>query len=398
MAVDQDRLDRIKAAEALPESSSQESAPSGGVANDWQYGGSLAAFLGDDEPDDDDSSDWHLRGLVARDVSQIFGGDAKVGKTMMCQSIAVALAQGAPTWCGLPIYGGRKRVLFMPREDSKRTTRVRNWQLARGAGMARPHELGEYLEIDPTSPLNMAKPEHIAKLREACKRFDVIFIDSFMTTHLGDENSAKDVAIALEPARDLAISTNTSIVFIHHYNGKGNTDDKRGVKHRLRGSSAIAGYVRHIVGVSHGPKRGQVEISSDGNLEYQLEPTIVERVSGTTDQGNKTLSYRHIGSAEGAALSVARDEVVKAVEAAEDGLSSANAIAKEVGGNRKIVLAAVKAELKLEPLGRLYIQGKRIYSRSPVLEPARNQSVPSTGTGSAPYRAHREPQAEWWDK
>ncbi|HEY4056546.1 MAG TPA: AAA family ATPase [Kofleriaceae bacterium] len=362
----------------------------------WSYGRPLVDWLGADEPSDDDSGDWHIRGLVARDVAQFLAGDPKVGKTMIMESWAIALAMGAADWCGCLVYG-RKRTLVMPREDGERTTKVRLWQLARGAGLVSPRELEGWLEVDATSPLNLGSPEHLKKLRAACERFDVVMIDSFTTAHLGDENSVKDIAHALEPARDIAIGTKTAIVFVHHYNGKGQDNDKRGVKHRLRGSSAIAGYARHIVGVSHGPKRGQVEVASDGNLEHQIEPTVVELVNGETPAGKKTLAYRHVGSAVNAAIDSVRDEVVRVVGERQDGFPSANAIAKELGGNRKIVLGAVRLELKLEPPGRLEQRGKRIYSRTVVPGTSQNQSVPSTGTGSAPLRGAPEPEP-WWSK
>lgn len=314
-----------------------------------EYGPSLIDWLGDEEPGDDDSGDWHIRGLVAKDVIGFVGGDPKVGKTMLVEAWSIALAMGARDWCGMPIYG-RKRVLVMPREDSERTTKARLWQLARGAGLARPHELADYLSIDPLSPLNLRDKHLVSRLERACCRFDVVFIDSFATSHTGDENSARDVAAALDTVRNIAIGTQTSVVLIHHYNGKGSPDDKRGVKHRLRGSSAIAGYARHIVGASRGPTPGTVEIASDGNLAFQVEPFVVRLASGTTAQGKKTLGYKLVGTVAEAGELTARDEVIAAVSAG-DGFRSANAIAAEVGGNRKAALAAVRAEL--EPGGRL---------------------------------------------
>ena len=361
-------------------------------APEWKYGTALTDFLGDDEPDDDDSSDWHLRGLIARDVAQLLAGDPKVGKTMIAESWAIALTSGAADWCGFPIYGGRKRVLVMPREDSERTTRVRLWQLARGAGLRRPHDLGNWLEVDPISPLNLANPEHITRLREACKRFDVVIIDSFTTAHTGDENSAKDIAKAMEPAREIAIGTKTAIVFVHHFNGKGNPDDKRSVKHRLRGSSALAGYARHIVGVSHGPERGQLELASDGNLEHQIKPTIFGLVNGTSDEGKKTLSYQLLGLADEVKGAGVRDQVVALVSASENGFKSASGIVRELGGNKQAILAAVRAEL--EPIRRLVKRNGRIYSRSSVPEPFENRSVPEPVPGSAPYKGAPEPHPE----
>jgi hypothetical protein len=340
----QDRSD-----DELNEFAMRDAEPTTTGSDDWNYGPPLSDWLGEKEPDEDDSADWHIRGLVARDVAAFNGGDMKLGKTMIIESQSIALAMGAPDWCGFPIYGGPKRVLLMPREDSERTTKIRLWQLARGAGLESPLDIKDHLSVDPTSPLNLTNPQHIQRLRRACERYDVVFIDSFATTHPGDENSVKDIARALEPARDIASSTKTALVFVHHYNGKGNPEDPRAAKHRLRGSSAIAGYARHIVGVSRGPEKGLIKIETDGNLEYQVEPFVVRLVNGTTEnrfgEMKKTLRYELVGLAKDAASQKVRDDVVAAVLLVEDGHKSANAIATAVGGNRKLALAAVKHEL-----------------------------------------------------
>ncbi|MCX5743284.1 MAG: AAA family ATPase [Proteobacteria bacterium] len=330
-------------------------------ANGNAYGTPISMFIGDQEPDEDDSNDWYLRGLVARDVVGFVGGDPKIGKTMIVESWAVALALGVPDWCGFPV-AKRARVLLMPREDSERTTKMRLWRFARGLGLNRPHDLGDWLHVDPTSPLNLGDPAHIAKLRRACEGFDVVFIDSFTTSHQGDENSVRDIAHALDPVRDIAIGTKTSIVFVHHFNGKGNADDKRGVKHRLRGSSAISGYARHIVGVSRGPAKGDVELATDGNLEFHPDPFVV-RLVGDDTAGRKAFRYEMVGLASEAAAQGLRDEVVAMVAGSPDGFASANAINKALPGNRQAVLAAVRHELQLG--GRLEHRENRIHARAP---------------------------------
>lgn len=264
--------------------------------NDWTYGPSLSRFLGEDEPDEDDAVDWHIRGLVPRDVSFMIAGDPKTGKTMLVESWAIALAMGAESWCGFPI-GERKRVLVMPREDAERTTKIRMWQLARGAGLRRPHELERYLSVDVFNPLDLGDKDHIRRLENACDRFDVIFIDSFATAHHGDENSSRDMSSVMGAARDLSLGTNTAIGFIHHFNGKGGSDDKRSPIHRLRGSSAIAGYARHVVGVERGKEKGQVIIAADGNFEYRPDPFVARLVNGEND-GKRTLRYELVGGAK----------------------------------------------------------------------------------------------------
>lgn len=271
------------------------------LASEWKYGPSLSEWLGDEEPDEDDAVDWHIRGLIPRDVAFLFAGDPKTGKTMAMESMAIALAMGAKDWCGFAIPQ-RRRVLIMPREDAERTTKIRLWQLARGAGLLRPHDLERFLSVDPTSPLDLGNDDHVARLRKACERFDVVIVDSFATSHHGDENSNRDMSAVMGAARDLALGTNTAIGFIHHYNGKGGSDDKRSPIHRLRGASAIAGYARHVIGAERGAEKGQIVLSVDGNFEYKPDPFVVRLVNGMADN-KRTLQYELIGDAKSVALS-----------------------------------------------------------------------------------------------
>ena len=346
------------------------------------YGGSLVEFLGEDEPSDDDRDDWYIRGLVARDVIGFLAGDAKVGKTMIAESWAVALAKGAPEWCGCPVYE-RKRVLFLAHEDSERTTRKRLWHLARGAGLGRRHDLDGWLEVDCLTPLDLVDSTHIAQLRAACERFDVVIVDSLTSSHRGDENAAKDIARVMTPLRHLAASTRTAIVLVHHFNGKGRIDS-RGVKNRMRGSSALAGYARHIVGASSGTKHGQVLLASDGNLAHQLKPLLIERVSGVVD-GKQTLHFECAAEPHGAPRFQKRnDEIMRVVRANPGGFTSASAIFKAAGGNKSAVMAAIKREL--EPGGQLEFRGDGIYCRLAVPGTAENRLVTSTGSGSPPLR------------
>lgn len=266
--------------------------------DDWSYGQSLSRWLGEEEPSDDDSVDWFMRGIVPRGVPWFVAGDPKTGKTMLVESLSIHLAMGAKEWCGFPITQ-QARVLLMPREDSERTTRGRIWQLARGAGLKRPHELEDVLSIDPTSPLDMNNVDHCRRLERACSKFDIVIVDSFATAHHGNENDVRDISSVMGAVRDIALGTDTATGFIHHFNGKGAADDRRSPIHKMRGSSAIAGYARHVVGVMKGKEKGQIVIETDGNLQYQPDPFVVKLVGEETD-GRRSLRYELVGSAEDA--------------------------------------------------------------------------------------------------
>lgn len=255
------------------------------------YGTPVIEWLGDDEPSEDDSEDWYLRGLIARGVPQIIGGDPKAGKTMITIAWALCLALGLD-WCGLKVYR-RARVLIMPREDNERTTRIRLWQLARGLGLTSPHVAGPFLSVDAASPLVLGERAYVERMRRACDRYDVVLIDSLSTAHHGDENSARDMSEVMGNARDIALSTKTALDFIHHLNGKGDADDKRPIIHRLRGSSAIAGFARHIVGVSRGPVPDTRLIEVDGNFKQAIEPFAVKVVDLEVN-GKRGLKYERV--------------------------------------------------------------------------------------------------------
>lgn len=300
-------------------------------ASEWSYGPSLSTWLGDAEPDDDDAADWHLRGIIPRDVAFLFAGDPKTGKTMAMESMAIALAMGAKDWCGFAIRE-RRRVLIMPREDAERTTRIRLWQLARGAGLTRPHELEQWLSVDPTSPLDLGNKDHVARLQKACERFDIVIIDSFATSHHGDENSNRDMSSVMGAARDLALGTNTAIGFIHHYNGKGGADDKRSPIHRLRGASAIAGYARHVIGAERGNEKGQIVLSVDGNFEYRPEPFVVRLVNETINE-KRTLRYEFVGDAKDVRLTADDKLIDAAIIAVLDRIGPDGCTERDLRGN-----------------------------------------------------------------
>jgi len=271
------------------------------------YGGSLLEFLGSEEPSEDDTEDWIIRGLVARAQPGALGGDPKTGKTMMAEDWSIALAAGEPSWCGFEIPK-RCRVLLMPREDAVRTTKIRLYQIARGHGYD-PKNLDGWLEVDALNSLDFANAAHVAKLKRTAEKFDVIFIDSLSTIHSGDENGSKDAGLIGNVWREVSLESETAVVLIHHFNGKGASNDTRSVGHRLRGSSKFFAACRHIVGLKRHSK-GVVKIETDGNLFYQPEPFAVELVRKTEADGRVGLSYRNLGTPHESVEVKVRDAVL----------------------------------------------------------------------------------------
>lgn len=282
------------------------------------YGGDLLAFLGNAEPDEDDDEDWLIRGVIPRAMPAMLAGYQKIGKTMLAIDMAIALASDAPNWCGhrIPVDVEGCRVLLMPREDHERLTKRRLWQFSRGRDID-PRSLVGRLEVDAVSPLYLDQPDCVDKLRRTCERFDVIFIDSWATMHRVDENSTRDMSLITSAWRDLSLSTGKTIIPLHHFGGKGRTDDNRNSGQRLRGSSVIFSTARWVVGVMEvdpdNPAEG-LELDAIGNLAYRPPPFRV-RLIQDQHAGFVLLRYESLGSAaeavdrelDGIILDVLRD-------------------------------------------------------------------------------------------
>src|SRR3979409_2468209 len=94
----------------------------------------LGDFLGPDEPDDDDSSDWIIRDVIPRCEPAILAGPPKSGKTWVLLDLAVVVATGMHWLQGAQqnTMGRPARVLALALEDGQRRLAKRVWELARG--------------------------------------------------------------------------------------------------------------------------------------------------------------------------------------------------------------------------------------------------------------------------
>ena len=369
------------------------------------YGGDLAAFLGDDEPDEDPSLDYVVHGIIPRGAPFVIGGHPKQGKTLVVEDLAIAIAAGAESWCGFPVSPDMRgaRVLLMPREDSARETRVRIWRLARGRGLD-PRDLAGKLEVDGTSTLYLDDAALVAKLRRSVEAFDVVLIDSLQTIHRGDENSARDMAIVCGAWRDIALTTGKAVGLIHHFNGKGAEGDTRDPGHKLRGSSALFATARHVVGIERMKKPDSaIAVRVSGNLSHVPEPFAVRRVESTVAGGKLAWSYEPLGKLGDVRDPEVRDAVLAAVtNSMPDGIGSRDlrdvvrdkvdasngAIDREalqLSREKRIGRASKRATWKLEG----FVPGPSIKTRAPG-----HQAGPLGADGAGAPRGTRAPSPD----
>jgi hypothetical protein len=318
----------------------------------------LEEFLGAEEPDDDDTDDWIVRGLIAASAPGFVAGFPKSQKTLTLQDMAIAAASGAPDWCGCAIPR-RTRVAMFLLEDADRTTRIRMWQFARGHGIDDPRDLAEWLRID-TGPIYFDDDAHVSKLRRTLDEWrpGIIVLDSLSRIHRADENSKRDMGPILAHWADIARTYQAGVVAIHHLNGKGAAGDNRTIGHKLRGTSDLFALARHVVGVELDRESKLVTISTDGNLPYQPEPFAIELVTRELPNGRQAMRFEHRGDAQAAndaALEAALIKVIDAATAEGSGIST-RGIRDEVKADNQAVSRALR---RLEGRGAILRGGDK---------------------------------------
>jgi RecA-family ATPase len=164
---------------------------------------------------------WLIDGLLPEGAVTLISGDSGSGKTLFCTAMAGAVITGEP-FLGLPVE--QRRVLYLDRENSIAVTRQHLFDLR----ISRTPALtvwGTWCEHPPDGPAAVSLHEF------AKDEKPVIFFDSLISFHNGDESDASETRRYLHHFRTLA-SAGATIVVLHH------TGKSDGAK-QYRGSSDI---------------------------------------------------------------------------------------------------------------------------------------------------------------
>lgn len=176
--------------------------------------------------------EWIIKGVIQERTLVMMYGRWGTGKSTLAIEISGAIAQGKP-WHGHKVKQGR--VIYIASEDAY-GTRARLRALLKDQGITLDDLDGRFLEI--VSRPHLLKPDEIQELIRDLTPFgpSLIVIDTLSRATAGaDENSVKDMSLAIENAQSIINATGASVLFIHH-TGK---DESRGA----RGSSALPGGV-----------------------------------------------------------------------------------------------------------------------------------------------------------
>lgn len=197
---------------------------------------------------------WIVDGLFLEAGAGILGGAPKSCKSFFALDLCVAIASG--TSCA-----GRFRVLapgpvvLLCAEDPHAVVSSRLTALARARGRAL-RDLPIEVIVD-----SVRLPDGLARLEAtlAAAKPRLLLLDPLIRLHRADENSASEMSVILDGLRNLARSSRTAILLVHH--ARKAAAGSAGVG--LRGSSDL-----HAFGDSNLYLR---RLAADGALELKVE-------------------------------------------------------------------------------------------------------------------------------
>lgn len=240
----------------------------------------LDRFLGEHEPDDDDSADWIIRDIVPRAEAVLLGGPMKGGKTWTSLSLALAIATGVP-WLGSfqNTLGRPARVLGLFLEDNTRRLRKRLWEVSRAIGVNPNAEaLHEHLRLS-RAPLRLPDANDQRRFIAEVKAFgaEFVVIDNLTRVMAGDPNKTTDASAFTRAWLEIVEETGASVMFLHHTRKPSGGDQKQiDPFDTLRGSGDFGAAARNIIVTT--PIRSEVEtpeklseVRMRGNLDLRRE-------------------------------------------------------------------------------------------------------------------------------
>lgn len=175
---------------------------------------------------------WFVKGILPKAPLGVVFGPPGAGKSFWATDLAAAIARGLEVWCGKRVH--KARVGFVAAEGA---AGFRN----RLQAYASHHEmdLAELPLFVMAAAPNLMQKQDVIDLGNAINRaggLDLVVYDTLARGTAGaDENSAKDMGVAIDNCRILHEVTGATILLVHH-SGK---DVSKGA----RGSNALLGAV-----------------------------------------------------------------------------------------------------------------------------------------------------------
>lgn len=197
---------------------------------------------------------WLADGLFLRGGAGILGGAPKSCKSFFALDLCVAIASGGPCAGHFPVAEPGP-VTLLCAEDPAAVVVSRLSALARGRG-----RMLADLPIQVIVDQSVRLPEGIGRLAATVAKTGprLLLLDPLIRLHRADENSAAEMSVILDGLRNLARTSGTAILLVHHAR-KAAAGAATGAA--LRGSSDL-----HAFGDTNLYLR-----RTDGGLELRIE-------------------------------------------------------------------------------------------------------------------------------
>lgn len=283
---------------------------------------------------------WLADGLFLRGGAGILGGAPKSCKSFLALELCIAVASQTPFATSFAVRE-RGRVTLLCAEDPDAVVVERLESLAR----ARALRLAD-LPVDVIVERGVRLPDGVARLAAtlAATKPALLLLDPLIRLHRADENSAAEMSVILDGLRDLARSTGTAVLLVHH--------------------------ARKAVGASPGASlRGSSDLSAFGDTNLylrragnELELRIEHRAAAcpppvrlklSVDERDRTARFAPTNAATGTDDAVTA-RIVSVLQAAAEPLSSRQ-LRVELGVRNEVVGAALR---QLDQRGRIRRVGR----------------------------------------
>lgn len=197
---------------------------------------------------------WLVEGLFLNAGAGILGGAPKSCKSFFALDLCVAIASGTSCAGSFRVLAPGP-VVVLCAEDPDGVVSQRLTALTR----ARSRELSELPIEVLVEPVRL--PEGLDRLKATLAIFKpkLLLLDPLIRLHRADENSASEMSVILDGLRNLARSTKTAILLVHHTRKAANGNAGMG----LRGSSDL-----HAFGDSNLYLR---KLQQEAALELKIE-------------------------------------------------------------------------------------------------------------------------------
>jgi RecA-family ATPase len=173
-------------------------------------------------------------------------GSSDTGKSTLLRQLGIAVATGAPSFCGHTLNTRHKSAIFALTEDDDSSMKfLLNKQ---NSGLGYPPEAYRNLRFIFNSENLIEKLERELRRQPA----DLVVIDAFSDLYDGEMNAGNKVRSFLNRFKERVADPFNCLVLILHHTGK-KTDDNPPSKHNLIGSQAFEAKMRVVAELRKDP-------------------------------------------------------------------------------------------------------------------------------------------------